>query len=209
MAKNDKKQEFANRLSLACDHARIPPLNKGRQEALKKLLRVSQEAVRRWLAGESVPRYERVIELAEILGVNANWLLFDSGAMTDQTAVKTDGAMVNALIPWESAPSAKRPFELTMPDTSMICADGRDRSFFKGDILEFEPFSGKPEPEEFYLYLLDESPRPVFGQHYEDSDGFKIHFLSDSRADLHVNDSRPGKVIARLIGSRFETKYKI
>jgi hypothetical protein len=67
--------EFAKRLNSALDHAGIPKLNKGRQVALKHRMRVSQEAVRKWLAGESIPRHERLVQLSQWLAVSYAWLV--------------------------------------------------------------------------------------------------------------------------------------
>ena len=76
-----KDRSFARRLNGACeDNAEVPPLNRGRlvwvRDTLNKRfnIEVSMEAVRRWFAGESRPRPDKMRRLAEILKVDEAWL---------------------------------------------------------------------------------------------------------------------------------------
>ena len=67
---------FAQRFTQACDDSVIiPPYGKGRQVAIAKRLNVTQEAVRKWFAGESIPRPTTVRALAEYLQVDEPWLV--------------------------------------------------------------------------------------------------------------------------------------
>lgn len=67
---------FATRLLEACNISdEIPDYGKGQQTAIAARLNVSQEAVRKWLAGETVPRAELSKRLAELLGVKHSWLM--------------------------------------------------------------------------------------------------------------------------------------
>lgn len=67
--------EFAVRLNQACDDSPdIPEYGKGRQTVLADKMGVSQEAVRKWLAGEATPKKDKVKALATILGVDEAWL---------------------------------------------------------------------------------------------------------------------------------------
>lgn len=66
---------FAQRLKQACsDHPDIPDYGKGLQTELAKRMKVSQEAVRKWLAGDSQPRQPTIIRLAKLLDVEYVWL---------------------------------------------------------------------------------------------------------------------------------------
>ena len=66
---------FSQRLSQACDDSQIvPEYGKGRQVAIAKRLEVTQEAVRKWFAGEAIPRPEKMRELSEYLEVDVPWL---------------------------------------------------------------------------------------------------------------------------------------
>ena len=56
---------FAKRLLEACNASdEIPEYGKGQQTHLASLLNVSQEAVRKWFAGETVPRASMSMKLA-------------------------------------------------------------------------------------------------------------------------------------------------
>lgn len=67
--------EFARRLVQACDESPlVPEHGRGRQVYLAKKLKVTQEAVRKWLVGESLPRPDKIGDLAKVLGVDPVWL---------------------------------------------------------------------------------------------------------------------------------------
>ena len=62
---------FKERLNKVCDlHPEIPAVGEGRQTVIAKKMGVSQEAVRKWLAGESEPRRRKMQELADVLDVS-------------------------------------------------------------------------------------------------------------------------------------------
>ncbi len=82
VANQNEKAKFAQRLSQALTHANIPD-DRGRRAQVSKMFRVSTEAVRKWLAGESIPDTKRIPELAKALGVRAEWLLAGVGAMIE------------------------------------------------------------------------------------------------------------------------------
>lgn len=68
-------EEFALRLRNACDqHNHVPPLYQGRQVWLAERLGVSKEAARKWLFGYARPRHGLMIRLADLLGVQVEWL---------------------------------------------------------------------------------------------------------------------------------------
>lgn len=73
--------EFAYRLGVACDsNSHCPPLNHGRLGWIAEQVKgragktVSNESVRRWLAGEALPRPATLAHLANILKVEEAWL---------------------------------------------------------------------------------------------------------------------------------------
>lgn len=67
---------FSKRLLKACNESSVVPrYGKGQQTFIAGELKVSQEAVRKWLAGETVPRMKKSLELAELLGVKHSWLM--------------------------------------------------------------------------------------------------------------------------------------
>lgn len=66
---------FSGRLRQACDDSTVIPAHgEGRQVTLAKRLSVSQEAVRKWFAGEAQPRPPKMKELSELLEVEESWL---------------------------------------------------------------------------------------------------------------------------------------
>lgn len=67
--------EFKDRLNQACDDSDyVPDMGKGRQVAIAKRLGISQEAARKWFAGEAQPRGQRLKDLAQFLNVEESWL---------------------------------------------------------------------------------------------------------------------------------------
>jgi len=73
--------EFAKRLDSACDSVgQCPPKHKGRQNWVMRELKsrfkeeVTPETVRKWFAGEAMPRPDKTAMLAELLMVDVAWL---------------------------------------------------------------------------------------------------------------------------------------
>ena len=75
-----REMEFANRLAQAADTARIPGLNQGRLTTIKDMMlsrhgiEISLETVRKWVAGESRPRPDKMRALAALLNADEGWL---------------------------------------------------------------------------------------------------------------------------------------
>lgn len=63
---------FAVRLAEICEDMDIRP--HGRQVFLARKLKVSQQAVGKWLKGENLPDLNNLIDLADWAGVNLEWL---------------------------------------------------------------------------------------------------------------------------------------
>ncbi|WP_158138686.1 LexA family transcriptional regulator [Vibrio metschnikovii] len=66
------RKEFSHRLAQACSEAGIE--EHGRGVVLAKRLGVTPKAVSKWLNAESMPRRNKIAELAEFLGVSLFWL---------------------------------------------------------------------------------------------------------------------------------------
>lgn len=75
---DDEKALFSRRLKELCDEKDLP--DHGRQTILRKKFGVSQEAVRKWLDGESIPKYSHKVALCDYFGVNFEWLSTGRGA---------------------------------------------------------------------------------------------------------------------------------
>ncbi len=68
-------KDFVSRLNKACDeHPLVPEHGHGRQTWLRAKLQVSNEAVRKWFAGEARPRPGKMKMLARVLEVDEAWL---------------------------------------------------------------------------------------------------------------------------------------
>lgn len=92
---------FVRRLNQACDDVPhlIPPHGEGRQIELAKRMGMSQEGVRKWFAGEAMPRRAMMGKLATVLKVEEPWLAL--GIMPELSreerrinARNTDGAVL-------------------------------------------------------------------------------------------------------------------
>lgn len=104
-----KHFDFAARMKQACDRSpHVPALNQGRLTWVAQQFNekfgdcVAPEVIRKWLAGEAIPREPRRSRLAAILGVDAVWLLTGAGDRASVSQVKQrlifDGAVKNVAI---------------------------------------------------------------------------------------------------------------
>lgn len=88
------RQQFAERLGLALDKAGIP--RHGRQTWLAEILDVAQPSARRWTTGRNFPELNKIVVLADKLGIRLEWLVSGRGPMT----VTHTGTLV-PVIPWQ------------------------------------------------------------------------------------------------------------
>jgi transcriptional regulator with XRE-family HTH domain len=79
MVTEDQKRAFADRLNEALDDIDFPAKGDGRQGALGERMSVSQKGARKWLEGEAIPTTTRIMELAQWLNVNFEWLAMARG----------------------------------------------------------------------------------------------------------------------------------
>lgn len=93
-------EKFKTRLIKACDDSpHIPEYGKGRQLVIADHLGISQEAVRKYFAGLSMPKKDKMGKLAEFLGVDQAWLALGIKPEMDTRAKKfagraTEGAVM-------------------------------------------------------------------------------------------------------------------
>ena len=71
------KRDFSNRLHELCNDKEMSV--QGRQTAVAKIFKISQEAARKWLEGESIPTFERQDQICEWAKVNYEWLMRGNG----------------------------------------------------------------------------------------------------------------------------------
>lgn len=92
-------KQFARRLHQACDDtASVPEYGKGRQVVVANKLEVSQEAARKWFAGESMPKPEKMKKLAEFLEVDRAWLALGEKPELTRDAKKLAGKIVEGSV---------------------------------------------------------------------------------------------------------------
>ena len=76
------QEEFGARLALALElNPNAPPKYHGErvwlsEQMLKKAKKVTPETIRKWINGSSAPTHDKVPALAEVLGVDVDWLLY-------------------------------------------------------------------------------------------------------------------------------------
>lgn len=78
------RQAFSQRLARACAQANLDEF--GRGMAIARALGVSSKAVSKWLNAESVPRQDKMYELAAFLGADVLWLQHgNEGTFADES----------------------------------------------------------------------------------------------------------------------------
>lgn len=78
-APKDPTIEFPLRLRQALDAAGFLPEGEGRQQQIATRFKVSQQAAGKWLRGETLPEFKRVIEIAVATGFTVDWLMTGRG----------------------------------------------------------------------------------------------------------------------------------
>jgi transcriptional regulator with XRE-family HTH domain len=83
---------FAERLEQACaGNPNLPPLGHGLQAEIARAVDVSQEAVRKWVAGVAKPRPATMKALADWLGVEESWLALGITLEVDRREIRAHG----------------------------------------------------------------------------------------------------------------------
>jgi SOS-response transcriptional repressor LexA len=89
------KEAFSTRLNMLLDAVGAPPIGKGRQGYLALMFDVSDKGGRKWIRGESIPRYEillRIVEKYRQTGVTVEWLLTgDENLSPFKTTIDSEG----------------------------------------------------------------------------------------------------------------------
>ncbi len=74
MNADQKKKDFSERLNKALNNVGFPKKGAGRQIELANIFGVSQKGARKWLEGESIPKFTRLQEIALHFGLRVEWL---------------------------------------------------------------------------------------------------------------------------------------
>lgn len=103
--KTIRHKDFARRMTQACDgHAHVPPPNFGRLQWFVDQLRdrfgadTTPETIRKWLAGETLPRPKSMAMLAEILEVDEAWLSLGAAPELDRKQQKLRNAEADGVV---------------------------------------------------------------------------------------------------------------
>ena len=123
------RRKFSERLQKALNLLGIG--GRGKFKWLSDATGVSQQNVRKWLSGESLPEMRKIPELAKRLGVRLEWLIGDSGDM-----VRDDKTIWIPVISWRDVPRWLDP--------------GSRNDVEKLDTL---PFSGNAGPDTFAVAM--------------------------------------------------------
>ena len=83
---HQERERFARRLADALSHADIPN-DRARIKIVARMFDVSRESARKWLCGETIPKTQRIIEIARTLDVNAEWLFSGRPPMVSAVTV--------------------------------------------------------------------------------------------------------------------------
>lgn len=136
VAKNKKSDqtEFAARLTAAANEADDALHGRGRNSEFARRIKrrigdpITADTARRWFEGISRPRYSRIPAIADILGVNAEWLETGKGPMRPPVKVVTEtyhaglqGRLADVASAEETsidgAISALKAFRASLPET--------------------------------------------------------------------------------------------
>lgn len=100
-----RSPEFARRFADACGaHPHCPPVNQGRlrwiqEEFVHKFdVPVTQETVRKWLAGEVKPKQDKMSKLAKILNTSEEWLALGIKSDLEPRERKVRNAMADGAV---------------------------------------------------------------------------------------------------------------
>lgn len=95
----DFRQAFVQRLIDACDaNENIPPANKGRQQHIANTMGVAPEAVSKWFKGVAMPRPDKLVTLAALLGVEETWLAYGISPEMDRGERHAYGKVVEGAV---------------------------------------------------------------------------------------------------------------
>ena len=119
--------KFNQRLTEACEASDVvPPFGRGQQTYIAKALGVSQEAARKWFAGESVPRSKAAVKLSKLLDVKHAWLMLGAshGEIDDSIkSARRHEASIYALMAFAVQKGVGASFASDQAATDMIVID--------------------------------------------------------------------------------------
>jgi len=158
---NNDKQGFSDRLNAVLDAAGVVKIGDGRQGVLKDLLKVSDKGARKWIQGESIPRYEKLLKIVEKYkktGVTVEWLLSGNPELSPfKTAIlETQGTYK---IKKMEMPAWKIPIiNWVKAGEFTECVDNT----WQNEAQEWVGTTTKPNTHTFALRIKGDSMEPLF-----------------------------------------------
>lgn len=106
--KDQLKEKFSDRLNMAVEEAlNLAKTDRPHTNALLKLItplvdKISYEAVRKWVSGETIPDMTHLSVICSALNTHPTWLLTEKGPMkiTDETPVAGRHKVTSISRPW-------------------------------------------------------------------------------------------------------------
>ena len=112
--RDEEKLAFALRLSSACEQSPDCQRARSRVSWLRHQFSpaLSDQAVRKWFDGESIPDQAHIARLAQVLGVNAQWLQAGDGGDAVVKSLPDDERLQKVIRAWpELGEDMKKRFE--------------------------------------------------------------------------------------------------
>lgn len=190
---------FGRRLEAAMSEAGI------NQPQLARLMGVTNQSVSKWVNDESIPKPERLAELARHLNTSVGYLLtgvaqphiVQTGEVT--AGSKSGGRFVPVFTPEQAIDVASRPDKVDRSLTTYPCGpdafriyiwDNSNASRFQvGDTVVIDPSVGVT-PGDMVLVAIGNPPHPVFAKYRTNGGGVELVPLNpDWRPHNLVNET--------------------
>ncbi|RKQ40595.1 helix-turn-helix transcriptional regulator [Enterobacter sp. R1(2018)] len=125
------REAFSRRLAQACAQANLDEF--GRGMAIARALGVSSKAVSKWLNAESIPRQDKMYELAAFLGADVLWLQHGNEGVFSEESRESQHAASLSEAPVFYLPQAEAGFRIDVLDIEASAGPG---SLISSDVTE-------------------------------------------------------------------------
>ena len=201
---------FASRLDRALSHYGIKQ-DRFRRSTVAKLFGVSIESVRKWLEGESLPQQKRTMQIAEKLGVRAQWLLTGEEPMVSDDAASSspiaerveiriwdargasghgalnDQARVIGTLTFKKRSLSRKSINADAAEAFYVDGDSMMPRLQDGDAVLFDTSDTKLRDGKVYVFNWNGRDYVKRLRFYEG----RWHISSDNKADPEWRDDKP------------------
>lgn len=125
------REAFSRRLAQACAQANLDEF--GRGMAIARALGVSSKAVSKWLNAESIPRQDKMYELAAFLGADVLWLQHGNEGVFSEESRESQHAAPLSEAPVFYLPQVETGFRIDVLDIEASAGPG---SLISSDVTE-------------------------------------------------------------------------